>query len=361
MAPAYSKMTKREKQSNNFTVFPCSLSINQINQFNAMDFRKFTIIELKHILKQLNMRVSGNKGDLIARIGENLHNQTQCIKIQKCWRGFIVRLWIKQKSCGFRFKPIKAVNDSDFYTLEPLCEMAYSYKIYLQQTNNTDIIYGFHVDSLKSLIKQAKLNQLANPYTRENISNQASLLISIIKKHKIIHKLPDDPPEEKPKSISEQIRTSPLPDLVPALPRDSNINYNAKFRELFAKIDTYGFYTNASWVTELTQHMCYEFLAFLLNIWNRISETLKIKICPRISAFSVLNIGIQAFDSRLPRDDLIAILVRVGETMVYDGASIDERYLGASYYLTGLVMVSNQAKEALPWLHDNYHVIGRYP
>ncbi len=361
MAPAYSKMTKPNKQSTNLPVFPCNFNMTDIKQLNAIDFRKFKVIELKNMLKQLNMRVSGNKGELIARFRQNLHNQSQCIKIQKCWRGSMVRLWIKHKSCGFRFKPIEAVNDSDFYTLEPLCEIAYSDKIYLQQTNNTDIMYGFHVDSLKSLIKQAKSNQLANPYTRENISDKASLLCGIIKKHKIIHKIPDDPPEEKPKSIAEQIRTSPLPNLVPALPRDANINYNAKFRELFAKIDTYGFYTNASWITNLTQHMCYEFLAFLLNIWNRISETLKIKICPRISAFSVLNIGIQAFDSRLPRDDLIAILVRVGETMVYDGASIDERYLGASYYLTGLVMVSNDAREALPWLYDNYHVIGRYP
>ena len=131
---------------------------------NSIDFTKYKLPELKDALKKYNLKISGKKEVLIERLETYFKKHTKSITIQRFFRGWIVRYFIKLKGPAFKDVSL-CTNDTDFVTMEPLNEMSkdvfYSYK------DSKNFIYGFDITSLIQMLQ--KKNKIENPYNREKI------------------------------------------------------------------------------------------------------------------------------------------------------------------------------------------------
>jgi hypothetical protein len=107
------------------------------------DLNKSKVTELKAYAKQLELRVSGNKDELKQRIQMCIKQTKPAIKIQSLIRRKLVYLWFALKG-----SKKECVNDSDFYTLEPLDEIPI---LYYMQYKGPTVNYGFNILSLCSL------------------------------------------------------------------------------------------------------------------------------------------------------------------------------------------------------------------
>jgi hypothetical protein len=303
---------------------------------------KYGVKELKCAAKERGLRLSGKKEDLKQRIQHNMTQHKCATTIQRRFRGYLVCLWLKLKR-GENGAP---VNESDFYTMEPIEEMDFvHYLNYTEAKSNTS--YVFNVQSLMSLV--AKTGNLLNPYTREDMTE--SLLRRMMKINKLTNILfPGQEPGQAPV-------LAPVPVHRPALPIDPATNYNGLITELFIKIDELGNYTNVLWFLHLSNTQLRVLVLRLYHLWGHIDTELRRQICPKRNPFSVGNIGaFDVNDSRTIAENR-AIALRIGETMVYDGELQEHRTLGAMYFLTAMTVVSNEVRYAIPWLYENYFVM----
>jgi hypothetical protein len=137
--------------------------IDYIN--NQIDIHKFTIPDLKVVLRAYKLPVSGNKPSLIERLEHYFKDSKYAEIIQKYVRRHFVKRSFALRGEALLHRKI-CVNDTDFYTMEPLVEISamsfFSYK------DENGYIYGFDMISLLQWIKQKPL--FINPYNREKIS-----------------------------------------------------------------------------------------------------------------------------------------------------------------------------------------------
>ena len=88
----------------------------------AINLRKYKIPELKKIARFNHLLLGGNKPRLIERIEVYFLLNLYATKIQAYARRFFIRRMFKLRGPGYNAIE-KCVNDSDFYTLEPLAEI----------------------------------------------------------------------------------------------------------------------------------------------------------------------------------------------------------------------------------------------
>lgn len=129
----------------------------------VIDLFKYKVPELKKIAKYNGLLLGGNKLNLIERITYCFYVNLYAEKIQRCVRGFFVRRMFKLRG---NLSGIKCVNESDFYTLEPLIEIP---KEQLFTYSDEDgFSYGFNIHSFINLLKRKGIS-IANPYNRGKI------------------------------------------------------------------------------------------------------------------------------------------------------------------------------------------------
>jgi hypothetical protein len=58
-----------------------------------------------------------------------------------------------------------------------------------------------------------------------------------------------------------------------------------------------------------------------------------------------------------PIDEVLRKVVRMTEVLVYSGIDDEHKNLGVMYFLSGLTIVSLDARAQLPWLYENYFAI----
>lgn len=164
-------------------------NFNHIEYFNEFKEKlpQYKLPELREITKLHKIKGSKNKQDYINKIHEYFVKYVNAIKIQRMCRGFFVRFFFKVK--GDIAKSSNYVNETDFYTLEPLNEIDFK-KLFVFKEDNT-FYYGFNVNSLISMYK--KNNTILNPYNRkllpietiQNIFSHYQLLSILFKENAI--------------------------------------------------------------------------------------------------------------------------------------------------------------------------------
>ena len=70
---------------------------NTYKDISKIDLTKSKLPELKQFARDLNIRVSGNKGELKQRIEDQVKKEQSSITIQKTFRRRLVFKWIKLK------------------------------------------------------------------------------------------------------------------------------------------------------------------------------------------------------------------------------------------------------------------------
>ena len=285
---------------------------------------EYKSVELKALAKLNGLHVSGTKNVLILRIYSYYRVLRSAVRCQARFRGNRVRM---RKRC---------VNNTDFYTLENLNEIANTdFVCYIDEAG---FVYGFSIQSLATLFSKTKIP--TNPYTRapfcERFLKHIRRLISIEyqDQDQYIH------------DVFVQRRTKTM---------------DARIRELFIEIDRLGNYTDATWFSELNQIRHVTFFIIMREIWDfrsGMSDAVKDAICPYFDPFQYglgrMNVG--HIDNHqeylLSTDDCKMISLIVMENLIYTGINDEYKNLITAHILSALTIVSAEARNALPWLYE---------
>jgi hypothetical protein len=309
----------------------------QLKDYEILKKYNYTIKELKHLLKILNIPCL-NKNILkktILNYTINMMYLTYSInKIKRCWKNYFIRLFNKSVGPSFRNKNLSN-NDEDFYTVEKLNDIDYYY--YFSYKDVDGFVYTFNIISIITLIDK---NCLDNPYNRKKFDNN---FINSIKNrynyNKILNKL---------SKFDEYKSTS--------------TSFETKIHNIFIKIDELGNYSDVNWFLELNRLQLKKFLFELYEIWTfraQLSNTRKVEICPP-NGNPFHNIPRSAMSSNSilhTYQEIRNIALQLMEKILFTNANNSDKNLCALYILSALTLVSENARNSLPWLYASVNYI----
>ena len=312
---------------------------------SKIDLSKAKLPELKQYAKDLNIKISGKKGEVKERIEQQVKKELSSVIIQKTFRRYMVFKWMKLK--GTREN---CVNETDFYTLEPLNEIPYLHFIkYTDISQNFN--YGFDIKSLCTMATKNK--KFENPYNRENMKVPFGLnLVKVVKLTNILF-----PGNDLFNDIATMYESTNMFVEVPQTREQAFFAHYESLQQtpleqritgLFIHIDSLGNYSNREWLSQLNEDRLYYLVLKINQLWHRVPNSLKMRICPHISPFSTDVFGTGQVNLTLE------MVVKMAEILVYSGLDDEHKQLGAMYFLTGLTFVSANARNQLPWLYENY-------
>ena len=321
------------------TIKPIKISddniiIPTIKNYNDMPNYNYNLSQLKSIAKHYKMKISGNKSELMSRIYTFLYLSSYAIKIQRNFRGCIVKKYMALRGPAI-IKRNLCTNSTDFVTMDPLDEIKFHQ--FISYKDEDGFIYGFDISSLFNLFSKNGI-VLKNPYNRniipENIFRNIKtlLIISKILKNRINLHLEDDTP-----SISEE-KAIELRALA-----------------LFQNIDALGNYSNSNWFLSLNRNQIIKLVRELADIWSyraQLSMETKRAICPpNGDPFRNLNMSLIHISQNF--NIVRKVVLEVLEKLVNSGVDNDSKTLGAYYVLGALTLVNEDAAAALPWLYQS--------
>lgn len=363
---------------------------------NNIILKSYTIPILKQVCKKYKLHVSGTKPKLIERIDTCFKRIKNSIIIQKNIRKYFVKKVIILKN-DFESNRDKCTNATDFSTLEPIKDISFEY--FYCYTDIDSFTYGFDITSIIEMLR--KSNKIFNPYTRTPITkkhrnaiiNMYNLSILIFPSFKEINKPYNSYNNTCSRPLRPNVRNqyrnlmdrltneivpntntvSSYSNYNPTLYANMNqmsseINeqyqrivnireqpLNNRITALFVEIDGLGNYTNSSWFNNLSHIQYAQLYRCFYDIWNyrgQLSHQVKTDICPFHSPFE----GI--FPNTVWHIDLSTTTMKtacliVFENLVYSGTNIEFRKIGTLLALTGITLISQAAREALPWLYES--------
>lgn len=329
----------------------------------------YTRPEIKNVKASYDFSLSGKKEDLVRKVEKMFLREKIAIFMQKLIRGSYTRKLMALCGPGLRNRSI-CVNDTDFYTLEPISEITIDN--FFSYTGSGDFVYGFAISSLLDLIKNSR--KLQNPYNRETMERQVNDIYYVSRLSKLVYpkKCSKKVNEQTPSTLQYSLNNQSLSRLESVI-NVNNINqYNPtlvigrlnesrslpvsdRIRNVFMEIDQLGFYTQSSWFESLTRHSYVRFFSGLFDIWNyraQMSFETKRKICPLRDPFIKIITGTVHY-SLLSESQLKLMSLEVIEDMIFTGIDADSKALGAFHVLSALTLVSVQARNDLPWLYES--------
>jgi hypothetical protein len=312
-------------------VIPTIQTYNDITKYN------YSLPQLKIIAKEYKLKISGNKPQLVSRIFSYLYFSSYIIKIQKMFRGFIVKKYKSLHGPASMNRKI-CTNADDFVTMEPVEEI--NFHQFLSYKDTDGFVYGFDIISLHNLFLKSKdINAVKNPYNRNII------------------------PEAVIKTIKSVVRISRIlkikinlhyEDDTQNLPMEKALELRAL--QLFQHIDALGNYSNSQWFLSLNRNQIIKFVRELNDIWNyraQLSNEIKRNICPP-NGDPFRNVSIQYLNTEAELFNLKKLVLELMEKFVNSGINDDSKSLGAYYILGALTLVNTEAATSLPWLFQSF-------
>ena len=351
-----------------------SLFFNEYITKNIV-LKKYKLNELKQIAKSNKLHISGTKTIIIERIQSFFNKCIKCVKIQKLYRGFIVRQSFKLRGEECKNREL-CINTSDFYSMEPLNEIPIEY-LFTFKSNDNKIIFGCNIFSFLQFIQNK--TDIKNPYNREYINiDIIQRFLKLYNLVKILFVIPEDTPEINTKSImmiqnnqnnyNRNINRPALQnDLVVSNEiimdrRNKLINMRTKplllrIQELFIEIDQLGNYTNYQWFVNLERRDYIRLYRTLYDIWTyrgHLSIDMKSKICIFEDPFHEMQRERLYFhDASI--DILRELCLKAFENMVYCGIDNEYRKIGTLHALSALTVVSINARNEMMWLYESLY------
>lgn len=326
-------MTTYKSKNKKDKIYIPTIDIPTINNYKQRMTYNYTLLDLKYICRVYQLKVSGTKQVLKERINNYFILSNNAIIIQKNYRGYLQRRYIKSHGPAIYNKQL-CVNKSDFLTLEDLEEIPF-YQFYSFKDID-GYIYGFDLCSLYNLIKKHdfKNNKMPdNPYNRQELPSQiVNEIRSCINLEKIYNY-----------GLTLDLDDVPLND-------EEKIRF--KCFSLFQKIDELGNYTDSSWFLSLNRYQLIKFYRELVDIWNHrasLSNEVKRKIYT-LPGNPFPYYEINHYQNTL---ELKYFILGILEKFITYGEDDSYRSLAACYILTALTLVNSRTAEALPWLYES--------
>lgn len=332
-----------------------------------IDLTKYKIPELKIIAKYNGLHVSGTKKILIDRIEIYFRQSKYAVKIQSLYRRYLVKRLFALHGPGFKNTKI-CVNDSDFYTLDPLNEIDlynfFSYK------DDSGFIYGFNIQSLIGMFQKG--GSARNPYTRKLFNDE--ILQKILEFNRISRIIIMRHPKHEPLTPTPVINRFIAPTSGEGIIHQPNYtnsrnqtldkleelrskDVSTRINEVFMEIDLLGNYTQSTWFSNLNMYSYIKFIQGLYSIWvQRANMSLHVRsqICPFYNPFSYQIDTANIFASyNMNLNNLRNCALVIIENIVFSGGDLEFRKIGVMHLLSALTLVSIPARESLPWLYES--------
>ena len=312
-------------------IIPTIKNYNEITRYN------YSLPQLKIIAKEYKLKISGNKPQLILRIFAYLYFSSQIIKIQKIFRGLLVKKYKFLHGPASMNRKI-CTNTDDFITMEPVEEI--NFHQFLSYKDADGFIYGFDIISLHNLFLKSKdIESVKNPYNRNLI------------------------PEAVIKTIKSIIRLSKILKIKINLHYDDdtvNISMEKALElralQLFQNIDSLGNYSNYQWFLSLNRNQIIKFVKELIDIWSyraQLNNEIKRNICPP-NGDPFRNLHIQYLHTENELFNVKKKVLEIMEKFVNSGINNEFKSLGAYYTLGALTLVNTEAAISLPWLFESF-------
>jgi hypothetical protein len=306
-----------------------------------IDLRKRTIPELKRIARENGLFVSGSKPMLIERVQKHFTRIKLIIRCQSSVRRNLVLSRLKIR--GPALAPSKrklCVNDTDFFTLEPISEI--EQENFFSYQDDKGHIYGFDVKSLSMMYDSQ--GSLMNPYNRYVFTGVTLRRINtLIRKPKM---RTNDEAEMETFDRMIELRTKPI---------------ETRITDLFYEIDRLGNYTMSEWFSRLTREKYLYLYKRMRELWNyraMLEDDMKRAICPFFDPFQFRLGRYTAYINTQRERDLTEIECRkicviAIENLIYTGRDDITKNTMTAHILSALTLVSSDARTTMPWLYDS--------
>lgn len=312
---------------------PVPVKIPEFSEYDAFIKSEYKVSELKEMCKHYGIKCSGTKQELKLRVHTHLIQSHFIKRIQRVIRRNFIKMHARMSGPAYNARSL-CVNDSDFYSMEPMSEIPRNQ--FISFKDDAGMVYGFDVMSLYTYYDSEMDNGHpipANPYNR--MPFPITLRRQMHRKIRLTDIL----------GIPCKIEEEPEPVLSPQQ-RDEQLLFI-----VFQQINSHGHYADSAWFSELTPVQIMRFLRELADIWNyraQIMPQLKQEICPPTGD------PFRYMDLRYMSPELIKHEgIRIINTFVTTGINRDSQSLGAYYVLSALTLVSQNAQAAMPWLYES--------
>jgi len=293
--------------------------------------RNYKVQHLKTMCRHYKQRVGGNKDELTKRMYNYLRLSYYAIKVQRMCRKHLCKKYIRAKGPAFINRKL-CVNDNDFFTMDPVEDISNAQFISYKCKDGK--VYGFDIMSLYNLIRKGSA-PFTNPYNRielpRKLLDNGNYLLQMCKHY-----------DEK---IMTKIQEEEM---------DSSKELELRALAAFQKINELGNYVNHTWLWSLQRVQLIRFVRELVDIWNyraQLANEAKRQIYPpHGDIFRHLNMYMLPVSDR---DQLRTLAVTVIERLINNGVDYGSQSLGANFALCALTLVSQPARDALPWLYQS--------
>ncbi len=257
-------------------------------------------------------------------------NTSVLIKIQALCRKKYVNKKIEIHGPGIFNKNI-CNNDTDFCSLDTIDETPVDYFYSFKDVDN--FYYWFDIRSLYKLFVLNKLDN--NPYTRNKLSCHEKEKIVNLFEYKIKRGICMEYQDTNHLLSKEQL-------------------FNQKVINVFQKIDELNYNTNIDWFNKLSLYQLKILYRELEDIWNyraQLSENIKKNIIGDNKIFTIPYKSLMIIKSLEKLRDIVLTDIN---TLISNGKTRDDSILGATYVLSGLVLVSKKCAESYPFLLQQF-------
>lgn len=293
------------------------------------------VSELKEICKHHGIKCSGTKQELKQRIHTHLVQSHFIPRMQRLVRRSFIKTHARMSGPAYHDRSL-CVNDTDFYSMEPVRDISHSQ--FISVRDDSGMVYGFDVMSLytyfMSETKNGHANPITNPYNRMPLP--LSLRLKMFRKIALSHII----------GANCVIEVEPEP-VLSMQQQDDNTLFAT-----FQQINSHGHYADSTWFSDLNFVQIMRFMRELADIWNyraQIMPHLKQEICPpHGDPFRYIDLRGLNLQPEMFRHYGIELINR----FVTSGATRDSQSLGAYYVLSALTLVSQPAQIAMPWLYE---------
>ncbi len=333
--------TKKKRKINS-----CDFRILRINEYQDILQYNYNVCQLKKMCKHYKYKVSGNKGELVKRLFNNMRLSYYAVKIQSLFRGLIVKKMMNLKNIHLLKN---ATNDIDFLTLEPISNLNIS-QVMCVASGVKNHTYCFDICSLYNLFKE---HNKSKPSRSNNSRKSNKAFINPFNRQPF--------PDTLRKDLYNIVKYTKLSGIDINIMID-NDEYGATLKkqnefnaiELFQIIDTFGFITHSKWIMNLNMHGLSKFMKEIIDVWDyraQLNSETRKKIYPSELGYpfrfsrNIFNGGIETVKKTL---------LKIIKKFITSGVDTQSRSLAVFYVLGALTIVSKSAAENLPWLFESF-------
>ena len=358
-----------------------------IEKIQEKKLNKKTNDQLKNEVKESGIYVKGiyklKKQELVDILEEHYRKEHSARFINSFISKYIRSFFLKRTYLLHHESLLnrdKCVNDTDFYTLEPLKNIPDNQ--FFAYRDEKDFYYGFNIFSLEQLLpNKCFQKKCVNPYTREpigiNVQSNIKKLIQMIKiiDPKIVDMNKDPVVNQRISSFSHSSSSSYSPNphrflgnslypprasltqtqihLIYDIIEKRSKSMDARIQDLFYEIDLLGNYTQRKWFDDLGRNSLMRFFSQLRDFWNErggIRSNVKLEICS-LNGDPFYNIIIHNSNA-ISTEKIKEACLLVMENLVFTGINDVSRNTGVIYILMNLALVSEDVRNSISWLQE---------